>query len=109
MYTITLADGTKLENLRLNGNNFIADYKLTEDDFRLKLYQVDIESTDEEPSDIELGRHYNMELLALQSGLPYMEKGEYWFILGEISEDQLRYGQLKADIEYLAMMTDTEL
>lgn len=109
MYTITLSDGTKLENLRLNGNNFIADYKVTEDDFRFKLSQVDIESTDDEPSEVELGRHHNMELLAIQTGEPYMEEGEYWFILGQISEEQMKYGQLKADIEYLAMMTDTEL
>lgn len=28
MYTITLADGRKLENLELNGNNYIAELRV---------------------------------------------------------------------------------
>ena len=33
-FKITLADGTALEGLTLNGNNYISDKKVTEDVFR---------------------------------------------------------------------------
>lgn len=33
MYTITLSDGRKLENLELNGNNYIALYAVPDDFF----------------------------------------------------------------------------
>lgn len=113
MYTITLSDGSKLENLRLNGNNFIANYQLSEADFNHKLSSVDIESDDPNVDEltigIDLGHYDNMQLITLQHGMSYMEPDEYWFALAPISEEQMRYGQLRADIEYLAMMTDTEL
>ena len=113
MYTIRLSDGTKLDNLRLNGNNFIANYRLTDEDFKHKLDSIYIESDSEEaeeiPAGYELGHHKDMQLMNIQHGLPYMEPNEYWFVLAKISEDQKRYDQIRADIEYLAMMTDTEL
>lgn len=33
MYTLTLADGTKLENLRLNGSNYVSEEKIDENVF----------------------------------------------------------------------------
>ena len=36
-FKITLADGTALEGLTLNGNNYISDKKVTEDVFRDKV------------------------------------------------------------------------
>lgn len=112
-YTITLSDGSKLENLRVNGNNFIADYLVTEDTFKYKLSSIDIESDNKSPDDmmlgIELGHHENMEVLAIQHGLHYMQPGEYWFVLAPIPESELKYAKLVSDIDYLAMMTDTEL
>lgn len=42
-FKITLADGTALEGLTLNGNNYISDKKVTEDVFRDNLSKVTIE------------------------------------------------------------------
>lgn len=113
MYSITLSDGKKLNNLRLNGNNFIANYPITEETFKFNLSTIDIisDSVDDDPYMLgySLGKHNNMMLVSLQHGLDYMNEGEYWFTLSPIPEDQMRYDQLKADIEYLAMMTDTEM
>ena len=110
-YTITLSDGTQLDNLRVNGNNFIADYPITEDTFRYKLSSIDIEGEDElgVAIDIETGHFDNMQLIAIQHGLSYMEPSEYWFVLAPIPEAELRYNAIRSDIDYLAMMTDTEL
>ena len=33
-YSVTLSDGTKLDNLALNGNNLVSSTKLTEGDFK---------------------------------------------------------------------------
>lgn len=110
-YTITLSDGSKLENLRANGNNFIADYPITEDTFKYKLASVEIES-DEPPSqseDVPLGRHENMQLMGLQHGLAYMNPDEYWFVIAPITEEQMRYAEMRSNIDYIAMMTDVDL
>lgn len=42
MYTMILSDGTKLENLYLNCNNWISSAKLTDKDFEGKLKKVSI-------------------------------------------------------------------
>lgn len=47
MYAITLSDGSKLENLTLNGNNFITAQEITEATFRRKLSHVNIECDDD--------------------------------------------------------------
>ena len=41
-WTVTLADGTALDGLGLNGNNFISTRKLTDADFAGKLEHVTI-------------------------------------------------------------------
>ena len=41
MYTITLSDGSTIEHLRLNGNNFISRIEVTEEDFEGKLAHQD--------------------------------------------------------------------
>ena len=40
IYKITLADGTVIDNLRLNGNNYISDKELTADMFLGNLAKV---------------------------------------------------------------------
>ena len=46
-WKITLADGTKLENLSLNGNNFVSENEITEDIFEGNLLKVKIEGSNE--------------------------------------------------------------
>ena len=45
-WKITLADGTSLDGLNLNGNNFISSTAVTEDTFAGKLSSVTIEGPD---------------------------------------------------------------
>ena len=77
-WTVTLADGTALEGLSLNGNNFISSKKLTDADFAGKLEHVTI--TDGETT-TELA---NAELVqCVQYGT------EYWFVLREMTAEEL--------------------
>lgn len=77
MYTMTLSDGTKLENLELNGNNWISSSKLTEKDFEGKL--VKVSATDREHT-------YSFENALL---VQIMEiENKYWFILREKTREE---------------------
>lgn len=101
-WKITLSDGTKLENLGLNGNNFISEVKLTEDDFKGKLSKVTIEGSEDGQ---EIKQEYeHMELVQIV----HYEDG-YYFVLRELSEAELKERKMQGDIEYLAMMTDIDL
>lgn len=95
-YTITLADGTKLENVMVNGDNFIVDYEITVDTFKGNLSSVTISGS--ESPDVFTGVHPHMELLALQHGEPYMQPGEYWFVLGDVPEEELRTRAIESGV-----------
>ena len=41
-FKITLADGTQLKNLKLNGNNYISKTEITEDYFKLFIMKMAI-------------------------------------------------------------------
>ena len=99
-FKITLADGTQFKNLKLNGNNYISKTKITEDDFKGKLSKVIIENETEKTSE----EFKHMELVQIV----HYEDG-YYFVLRELSADELDKIKTKADIEYLAMMTDVDL
>ena len=97
-WTVTLADGTALEGLGLNGNNFISTRKLTDADFAGKLEHVTI--TDGETT-TELT---NVELVqCMQYGT------EYWFVLREMTAAELTAAKVQANIDYIAMMADIDL
>lgn len=99
-FKITLADGTQLKNLKLNGNNYISKIEITEDDFKGKLSKITIENeTDKTSEELE-----HMELVQIV----HYEDG-YYFVLRQLSADEIDKIKTKADIEYLAMMTDVDL
>lgn len=78
-YSVTLSDGTKLDNLALNGNNFVSSAKLTEDNFKNKLSKVTITDDDGKAKD-----YTDMVLVQVtQMG------DESWFILGEKAQDDV--------------------
>ena len=91
---ITLSNGTVLDNLGLNGNNYITQEEITEETFADGLAPVII--NDEE--------HPQMELVQIQEH----DDGR-WFILRDVSAAEIADAKLRADIEYLAMMSDIEL
>jgi hypothetical protein len=97
-YTITLADGTVLDNLKLNGDNFISNTAINADIFDENCYTVII-------SDGVNSETYNMELVQITE----QEPGKYWFVLRELSASELARIKMQSDIEYVAMMAGIEL
>lgn len=91
-YSVTLSDGTKLDNLALNGNNFVSSAKLTEDDFKNKLSKVTITDDDGKAKE-----YTDMVLIQVtQMG------DETWFILGEKAQDDV--SELRAAVATLTNM-----
>ncbi len=98
-YTITLADGTVIDNLKLNGNNFISDTPINVDIFEYNCSNVVIsDGTNSET-------HENMKLVQITE----QEPGKYWFVLRELSVSELAQIKMQSDIEYVAMMAGIEL
>ena len=93
MYTITLHDGTTLENLELNGNNYIAEGVIEDSVFEGNMETVTI--TDGETTET----FTDMRLMSNR-----VEEGRSWFVLGEKSEDQKneeRIAELEEALELL--------
>lgn len=97
-YTITLSDGTVLENLALNGNNFISQLPVDPAIFEYNCSPVII--NDGETDDI----HQNMELVQV---VEY--NGEYWFVLRDLSDMELTLLEIRSDIAYTAMMAGVDI
>lgn len=95
MYTITLSDGTEIKNLSLNGNNFIRDAPLDASLFAGNLQTVRITGPEMDET------HENMELVSIRQ-----DGGKYWFVLRELSEQELKERKMLADITALASATD---
>ncbi len=97
-YTITLNDGTKIENLRLNGNNFISAAPVTKNMFDGNCSEVTISDGETETT------YKNLDLVQITA-----IGGEYWFVLRSLTNDELFRIKMQSDIEYIAMMADVEL
>lgn len=98
IYKITLSDGTIIDNLRMNGNNFISLVEVEDSLFDGKLLKVTIDDGEKEEV------HDNMELIQITK-----MGDEYWFILRDISKTELDLIKMRSDIEYVAMMSEIEL
>ena len=77
MYTITLHDGTKLENLELNGNNFIAEGVIADSVFADNLATVVV--TD----GTTINNYLDMALV-----INRVENGRSWFVLRVKTEQE---------------------
>lgn len=97
-WTIELADGTTLEGLTLNGNNYVSKAKLTADDFDSNLSHVKI--TDGETI---------QEMTGAQLVQCQQYGNEYCFILREPTPEETAAAKTQADIKYIAMMADIDL
>ena len=99
MYTITLADGTKLENLELNGNNYIAEGVIEDSVFEGNLATVTI--TDGEKTEV----FTDMKLMSNR-----VDGGKSWFVLGEKTAQEKVMGRLVAALSVNAeSITDVQL
>ena len=94
-YTVTLSDGTKIENLTLNGNNFISTAQVTENQFDGKLKTVTIADSEGKEE-----KHENMLLVQVS----HPSDSEWWFILADKTADQLKQEQLEQSIASLTDM-----
>ena len=102
-WKITLSDGTTIEDLGLNGNNFVSETEVTEDTFEGKLSSVTIEGVNEDGETVT-EEHSRMELVHITK----YDDG-YHFVLRDLTQDEIDKEQMQADIEYLAMMSDIDL
>ena len=98
IYTVTLADGTEFSNLHLNGNNFVSDAPITKEQFEYNCSPVNISDGQWRET------HENMECIQVVQ----MPDGWY-FILRDISPEELWKRKVTADMQYISMMTEVEL
>lgn len=98
MYTITLADGTELTGLGMNGDNFISNEEIDSSVFENNLSSVIISDGEIEET------HGQMALVHLTQ-----MDDEYWFTLRDLSVQELQEMKNRADIEYLALVLDVDV
>lgn len=92
MYKITLSDGSQLENLTLNGNNYIAQGEIADSVFEGKLDTVKI-------SDGETEETYTDMVLVSN----IVREGKSWFILGQKSEEEKQREAINSSFTDLQM------
>lgn len=97
-WTVTLDDGTAIGGLTLSGNNFISDTELTTEMFDGKLSKITATDGD---STLEWN---NAELVQITH-----PDSRWWFVLRELSPEELFRATTKAKLDYLALVTDTDL
>lgn len=85
IYTMVLSDGTIIENLRKNGDNYISASKLTADMFDGKLSEVTVKTSEDEMV------MENMDLVQITE-----MNGEYWFVLRQFSATELAMAKMSS-------------
>lgn len=93
--TIALSNGTELTGLELNGNNYISPEKLTEDTFADGLSPVVINGEEHEQ-------------MALVQCIQHAD-GRTWFILRDVTAEEIANAKLRSDIDFIALMSDINL
>lgn len=92
MYKITLSDGSQLENLTLNGNNYIAQGEIADSVFEGKLDTVKISDGENEETYADM---------VLVSNI--VREGKSWFILGQKSEEEKQREAINSSFTDLQM------
>ena len=101
MYKVELANGTILDNLELNGNNFIPDSELDKGIFKKNLDSITI--TD---GDGNITEYKDMKVAFAKIGIQ-----ETFVLLEKTKEDKDRekLEQVIADLDYLSIMTGVDI
>jgi len=107
-WKITLADGSFVDGLDLNGNNFVSQTEITPDMFAGKLSRVTIDG----PADADdaglRGEHGPMELLQIKHyNNPEAGLVGWYFVLRDVQASEL--AKVRGDVDYIAMMTGVDL
>lgn len=112
MYKITLADGTVINDIDVNGTTIESHHPIDPSIFDHNLSPVIIELIGEvSPNDLLYygesfeGYHENMTFEMLEC--PYT--GTWWFLLRDVPKEQLELEKMRSDIEYMSMMMDIDL
>lgn len=98
IYKVTLADGTEITGLTLNGNNFISMKPIEKSIFENNMSPVII--TEGNANEI----HDSMDLIHLTT-----MGNETWFALRDLTAEELTAIKTRSDIDYIAMMCDIDL
>lgn len=98
IYTITLDDGTQIKNLTMNGTCFVSKERLDPDIFEGNLAEVIISHE---------GVHETRgPLRFIEAASP---DNDYYFVLLDISQEELWRMKMEATMNYFAMMSDIDL
>lgn len=101
MYSITLQDGTVINELELNGNNYISNTVIPGKVFDRNLGKVEI--SDGETTEI----FFDMRLMS-----NIEREGRSWIVLGQKTEQDFlleAIAQQRADVDYIAIMQGVKL
>lgn len=98
-FKIALSNGREIDDLTLNGNNFISEVEITEDIFKGGLDGVTITSSEGAEE-----YHEHMSLVQIEH-----IDGVFRFVLRDLTQYELDQAKTRSDIEYLAMMTDVDI
>ena len=98
-FTIEMADGTRLIDLQLNGNNYIANFIIPEEVF-----------AEENLCGVTLnGEYHEQMVLDGRSDVRDGDKEQTWFILRDMNAQELKDLDIAAKLDYLAMEMGVEL
>lgn len=101
MVTITLQNGTTIKDLMLNGTNYISGRHIDESIFRGNMGTVTFDDDD--------GGRKVMRNAELIQQVTYDGGSTWWLCFRELSQRELLDMELRAKIDYIAMMTDVEV
>ena len=90
IFSISLANGTQISNLELNGNNFISKIEITSEIFEGGLTEVYVSSNK--------GTVYIIKNAKLIQILEDKATNTWWFILAEKSIEELMFEQISTEI-----------
>lgn len=110
-WTVTLADGTAIENLTLNNgaNTFHSPAEITEDTFDGKLSEVHIAASDGDMTGCAYpDTLHDAELVQIMQPADTPD-GQWDFILREIPAGDLFKAKIQAQLDYIAMSADVDL
>ena len=98
-WTLTLADGTTIKNIGMNGSMFTSPVPVDEEAFKNNLSPFKAENT--KGDKIE----YNFARL----GYVYQQGDEWWIPIEQIMESEIRIDKLEADVSMLMLLVGGNL
>ena len=99
MYTIRLADGTKLKGLGKNGNNYISATEIDESIFTDNTSEIVI--TDENGVEEVIKNAVFIQQMRFPDG--------YYICFTQKTVTELAFEKMQSQIDYVAMMTDIDI